>query len=252
MLRVQGEPSHHNERKQSVPTPDDPRPDTITLQDLAFPETVAPAAIGQALAGELQINPEGVVRTLALLDDGNTVPFIARYRKEATGNLDEVQILAIGDRAEALRTLHTRKHDVLRIIGEQGKLTTELAASVIESTTLQAVDDLYMPYRPKRKTRASVARERGLEPLADLILGQDRAAASAVAAAAGFVNPTLGVDSEQSALAGARDICAETIMEDARVRGDIRVLFFRQGSLTAKLTVDPELASDKDPKGVYR
>src|SRR5215469_4727635 len=252
MLRVQGEPSHHNERKQSVPTPDDPRPDTITLQDLAFPETVAPAAIGQALAGELQINPEGVVRTLALLDDGNTVPFIARYRKEATGNLDEVQILAISDRAQALRTLHTRKHDVLRIIGEQGKLSSKLAGSIIESATVQAVEDLYMPYRPKRKTRASVARERGLEPLADLIVGQDHTFASALDAAASFVNPELGVESAESALAGARDICAETIMEDARVRGDARRIFFRDGLLTAKLTVDPEQASDKDPKGVYR
>ncbi|PWT78106.1 MAG: RNA-binding transcriptional accessory protein [Chloroflexi bacterium] len=208
--------------------------------------------MGQALAGELQINPEGVVRTLALLDDGNTVPFIARYRKEATGNLDEVQILAISDRAQALRTLHTRKHDVLRIIGEQGKLTAELAGSIIESTTVQAVEDLYMPYRPKRKTRASVARERGLEPLADLIVGQDHAFASALDAAASFVNPELGVESAESALAGARDICAETIMEDARVRGDARRLFFRDGLLTAKLTVDPEQASDKDPKGVYR
>jgi protein Tex len=235
-----------------VPTPNDPSLETITLLDLDFPEMVAPESIGQALAGELQIKPDIVVRTLALLDGGNTVPFIARYRKEATGNLDEVQILAIGDRAQALRSLHTRKHDVLRIIGEQGKLTAELAASVIESATLQAVEDLYMPYRPKRKTRASVARERGLEPLADLILSQDHASASAVAAAARFVNPILGVESAQTALAGARDICAEVIMEDARVRGDARVLFFREGSLSAKLTVDPEQAAEKDPKGVYR
>jgi protein Tex len=249
---VPGEPGHHNERKESVPTPNDPSPETITLLDLDFPETVAPESIGRSLASALQIKPDIVVRTLALLDGGNTVPFIARYRKEATGNLDEVQILAIGDRAQALRTLHTRKHDVLRIIGEQGKLTAELAASIIESTAVQAVEDLYMPYRPKRKTRASVARERGLEPLADLILRQDRASISALAAAARFVNPILGVESAQSALAGARDICAETIMEDARVRGDTRGLFFREGSLAAKLTVDPELASEKDPKGVYR
>jgi uncharacterized protein len=213
---------------------------------------VEPEVIGQTLSGELQIKPDSVVRTLALLDGGNTVPFIARYRKEVTGNLDEVQILAISDRAQALRTLHTRKHDVLRIVGEQGKLTSELASSIIESTTLQAVEDLYIPYRPKRKTRASLARERGLQPLADLILAQDRAFVTALDAALAFVNLELGVESAQSALAGARDICAEMIMEDARVRGDTRRLFFREGTLKAKLTVDLEQALEKDAKGVYR
>src|SRR5690348_678508 len=145
-----------------------------------------------------------------------------------TGNLDEVQIQAVADRAAALRNLHARKRDVLRLIAEQGKLTAELAAAIVASGTLQAVEDLYLPYRPKRKTRASVARERGLQPLADMILRQDTLPGEPTAAlhtaAAAYVNADLGVESVESveaALAGARDICAEQIMEDAIVRGDV-------------------------------
>src|SRR6185312_14432602 len=109
------------------------------------------------------IRPTQALHTLELLDDGNTVPFIARYRKEATGNLDEVPIQAIADRAAALRALHQRKRDVLRIIAEQGKLSAELAEAILAARTLAAIEDLYLPYRPKRKTRASVAREKGLQ-----------------------------------------------------------------------------------------
>ena len=232
---------------------DDSSPITITLAELAFPETLASKAIAETLDGELKIKSANVLRTLALLDDGNTVPFIARYRKEQTGNLDEVQILLIADRAEALRTLHSRKHDVLRLISDQGKLTTATARALLEAPSLQAVEDLYLPYRPKRKTRAGVARERGLQPLADLILAQDRASAEpAIVLAEAFVNMELGVESAMTALAGARDICAETIMEDAAVRGDVRRLFFKEGVVRAKLTVNPEQAAEKDPKGVYR
>ncbi|MGH2514186.1 MAG: Tex-like N-terminal domain-containing protein, partial [Ktedonobacterales bacterium] len=226
------------------------------LQELAYPESLDADTLTRQIALELGIRPGQAQRTLELLDGGNTVPFIARYRKEVTGNLDEVQIQAVADRAESLRALHSRKHDVLRLIAEQGKLTAELAVSVVAALTLQAVEDLYLPYRPKRKTRASIARERGLQPLADLILQQGRvpgdAALALEAAAAPFVNVALGVESVAAALAGARDICAETIMEDAQVRGDVRALFFKEGSLRAKLTVDAEKAAEKDPKGVYR
>jgi len=235
-----------------VPTTDDSTAVTITLADLAFPEMLAREAIAERLAGELKIQPGTALCTLALLDDGNTVPFIARYRKEMTGNLDEVQILMIADRTEALRTLHTRKHDVLRIVGEQGRLTTELAGAIIAATTLQTVEDLYLPYRPKRKTRASVARERGLQPLADLILAQDRDVTSAIASAEAFINVELGVESASAALAGARDISAEVIMEAAEVRGDTRKLFFKEGMVKTKLTMDLEQVGEKDPKGVYR
>ncbi len=166
------------------------------------------------------------------------------------------RLQAVADRAEALRALHQRKRDVLRLIGEQGKLTADLARAVTDAATLQAVEDLYLPYRPKRKTRASVARERGLQPLADLILRQPRVPGAPEqalrAAAEPFVDAAKGVDSVEAALAGARDICAETIMEDAGVRGDVRHLFLRESAVTAKLTVEPARAAEKDPRGVYR
>jgi len=229
---------------------------TAVLEKVAFPQILEPETLARAIAVELAIKPTQAFKTLELLDGGNTVPFIARYRKEMTGNLDEVQIQGVADRAEALRALHTRKHDVLRLIAEQGKLTEVLAAAVVAATALQMVDDLYLPYRPRRKTRASVARERGLQALADMILRQERLpgdpAQMLLAAAEPFVNAELGVDSVAAALAGARDICAETIMEDAGVRGDVRALFLIEGTVTAKLTVDVERAAEKDPRGVYR
>src|SRR5436190_11562744 len=129
-------------------------------------EPLAVADIAQTLAAELSLNSGQVARTIALLDEGNTVPFIARYRKEVTGSMDEVQIQAVVDRTAAMRALHDRKMDVRRLIHAQGKLTTELADAIADATTLQQVEDLYLPYRPKRKTRASVAREKGLAPLA--------------------------------------------------------------------------------------
>ncbi|HKW19752.1 MAG TPA: Tex family protein [Ktedonobacterales bacterium] len=230
--------------------------DFLSLDDLQFPETLEAAEVARGVGVELKLKPTQTLATLTLLDDGNTVPFIARYRKEATGNLDEVQIQAIGDRAEALRTLHARTHDVLRLIAEQGKLTRELADAIIAATTLQAVEDLYLPYRQKRKTRASMARERGLQPLANLILRQERIPGppeqARIAAAEPFVDAEKGVVDAAAALAGARDICAETVMEDATVRGEVRTQFFKEGALGAKLTVDAEKAAEKDPRGVYR
>ena len=229
---------------------------TISADQIAFPESLSDAVIAATTATELKLKPTQTLAALKLLDEGNTVPFITRYRKEATGGLDEVQLQAVADRAEALRALHQRKRDVLRLIGEQGKLTAELAQTITAATMLQAIEDLYLPYRPKRKTRASVARERGLQPLADLILQQMRVPGAAEqalrAAAEPFVNAAKGVESVEAALAGARDICAETIMEDARVRGDVRQQFLRESALTAKLTVEPERAAEKDPRGVYR
>jgi uncharacterized protein len=235
-------------------------PDSIAsaavLERLAIPDALATETVARTIGNEVGIKPTQAVRTLELLDGGNTVPFIARYRKEITGNLDEVQIQAVADRAEALRTLHARKHDVLRLIAAQGKLTAELAAVIVAAAAVQAVDDLYLPYRPKRKTRASVARERGLQGLADLILRQVRLPGdprqALIAAAAPFVNAEAGVTTVEAALAGARDICAETIMEDAAVRGAVRALIFKDGTVSAKLTVSAEQAAEKDPRGVYR
>jgi len=229
---------------------------TIALDAVNFPSDLDTEAVARTAALDVGIRPTQALRTLELLDDGNTVPFIARYRKEATGDLDEVKIQAVEDRAAALRALHARKHDVLRLIAEQGKLTHELAAAIVGSSTLQAVEDLYLPYRQKRKTRASVARERGLQALADAILRQERipgaADAALEAAATPYVDAEKGVDSVAAALAGGRDICAETIMEDATVRGAVRALFFKEGVVAARLTVESEKAAEKDPKGVYR
>ncbi|HEX6779733.1 MAG TPA: Tex-like N-terminal domain-containing protein, partial [Ktedonobacterales bacterium] len=211
--------------------------------------------LAQTLSAELSLNSKSIASTIGLLDDGNTIPFIARYRKEVTGSLDEVQIQAIADRAAALRALHQRKADVIRLIDGQGKLTDELAASIRAAATLQEVEDLYLPYRPKRKTRASVAREKGLAPLADLILQQlelpgDRAELLEEHARA-FVDAEKGVNSSDEAYAGARDIVAETIAEDANVRGGLRATFFKQSALGAKL-VDPDKVAEKDPNGVYQ
>jgi protein Tex len=227
----------------------------LTTPD-SLPESLAIETLARMLATKIGIRPGQAQHTLELLDDGNTVPFIARYRKEATGNLDEVQIQAVGDRAEAMRQLHARKRDVLRLIGEQGKLTDALAQAITDATTLTAVDDLYLPYRPKRKTRASMARERGLQPLAEMILRQERlsgAPAEALAHAADpFVSAELGVESVAAALAGARDICAEIMCEDAGVRSGVRKLFASTAELHARLAISEEEARAKDPRGVYQ
>jgi uncharacterized protein len=218
-------------------------------------ETLSVAEIAQTLSAELGLGSGQIARTIALLDEGNTIPFIARYRKEVTSSLDEVQIQAIADRAAALRALHERKMDVRRLIDTQGKLTPELAEAVNAATTLQEVEDLYLPYRPKRKTRASVAREKGLAPLAEIILQQPELRGDAEALleehARPFLNAEKGVDTSLEAYAGASDIVAEVIAEDANVRGSVRSSFFKRSTLGAK-AVDPEKLAEKDPNGVYQ
>jgi uncharacterized protein len=195
------------------------------------------------ISSELQVGHSQVARTVALFDEGNTVPFVARYRKEVTGGLDEVQLRTIQERLTYLRNLEDRKATVLASIEEQGKLTPELEQAVREATTLQQVEDLYRPYRPKRRTRATIARERGLEPLAQQILAQP--AGTPAAAAADFLSDE--VPTVEDALAGARDIVAETVAEDPDVRNDIRRLIQTAGLITSSLA-DPE----KDPRGVYQ
>src|SRR5439155_4849592 len=165
------------------------------------------------LSAELQLQSGQVARTIALLDEGNTIPFIARYRKEVTGSLDQVQIQASADRAGALRALFERKSDVRKLIDGQGKLTPELATAIAAAATLQEVEDLYLPYRPKRKTRASVAREKGLAPLAEIILQQPELVGDVQTIleeqARPFLNAEKGVDTSLEAYAGAGDIAAE-------------------------------------------
>ena len=226
-----------------------------TLTTSPVEETLSLAELARALHLELKLDSGQIARTVALLDEGNTIPFIARYRKEMTGSLDEVQIQAIADRAGALRALHERKADVRRLIDGQGKLTSELAAAITAATTLQEVEDLYLPYRPKRKTRASVAREKGLAPLADLIVQQPILPGDPETLleehARPFLNAELGMETSLEAYAGARDIAAEIIAEDASVRGSMRAVFFKQSSISAKVA-DPDTLNEKDPNGVYR
>ncbi|HYB01845.1 MAG TPA: Tex-like N-terminal domain-containing protein, partial [Ktedonobacteraceae bacterium] len=218
-------------------------------------ETLSISQLASMLSAELGIQRGQVARTVALLDEGNTIPFVARYRKEVTGSLDEVQIQAIADRAGALRALHERKADVRRLIDAQGKLTPELTAAILAATTLQEVEDLYLPYRPKRKTRASVAREKGLAPLAELILQHPELKGDGEVILEEHAQPFLdvekGIETSLEAYAGARDIVAEIISEDANVRGNVRASFFKDSVVTAKV-VDEEKIAEKDPNGVYQ
>jgi len=227
----------------------------VTSSTAASEITLSLSDIAQTISSELSLNREQVKQTIALLDEGNTIPFISRYRKEATGSLDEVQIQAIADKAASIRALYERKTDVRRLIDEQGKLTPELASAVTAATTLQQIEDIYLPYRPKRKTRASVAREKGLAPLAEIILRQPELTGDSAAQleeyARPFLNAEKGVDTELEAYAGASDIVAEVIAEDANVRSNVRAVFFKQSALSAKAS-DPEKIAEKDPNGVYQ
>src|SRR5689334_8560867 len=184
------------------------------------------------LASDLGLAPGAVAAVVALLAEGNTVPFIARYRKERTGGLDEVQIRAIEERREYLVELEARRAAILASVAEQGKLTPELEARLRAATGKAELEDLYAPYRPRRKTRASVARDKGLEPLAQRILAQ-AADGDPSAEAAGFV--VEGVASADEALAGARDIVAEVVADTAEVRAYVRREYAEHGELTSSV-----------------
>jgi uncharacterized protein len=194
-----------------------------------------------AIAHELSLRSQQVFNTVDLLDQGNTVPFIARYRKEATAGLDEEQIRQVQARLSYLRNLAARKETVLRTIEEQGKLTPELKAAITGATTLQEVEDLYLPFKPKRRTRAMIAREKGLQPLADLLLAQELTSGTLEEQASPFLSEE--VPTIDDALGGARDIVAEIVAEDADVRGTLRRLVLERGMISVSLadeTSDPE------------
>src|ERR1700754_125119 len=175
------------------------------------------------LAAELSIAEKQVSATIALLDEGATVPFISRYRKEVTGSLDEVQVTALRDRIQQLRDLDKRREAILNSLSEMGKLTPELQKQIDAAETMVALEDIYLPYRPKRKTRATAAREKGLQPLADALLAQNKFDIEAEAEK--YIAEDKGVTSIEEALSGARDIIAEHVSEDAAVRTKIRELF---------------------------
>ncbi|MBZ0275236.1 MAG: RNA-binding transcriptional accessory protein, partial [Anaerolineae bacterium] len=170
------------------------------------------------IAAQLRLQPRQVSAAIDLLDAGNTLPFIARYRKEMTGGLDEDQIRQLLESVTRLRNLDERRDTILASIEEQGQLTPELQSAIQAAESMTALEDLYQPYKPKRRTRAGIAREKGLQPLADMILKQERGSKTPEQAAAAFI--TADVPTVEDALAGARDITAETISDHAGVRGD--------------------------------
>ena len=185
-----------------------------------------------------------VENTAALIDDGNTIPFIARYRKEAHGTLDDQTLREISERLEYLRNLEKRKEEVFSSIDSQEKMTEEISLALEKAQTLAEIEDIYRPYKPKRRTRASVAREKGLEPLAQMITEQKEDSAEPLALAADFVNSENGVETPEDALQGAKDIIAEDISDNADIRRRLRNLFTVSGEVISK-------AADEEKDSVY-
>ena len=200
----------------------------------------------QILAKELDKSPEHVENVVRLIDEGNTIPFIARYRKELHGAMDDTALRTLADRLQYLRNLDKRREEVKSAIEGQGKLTEELSAAIDAAATLAEVEDFYRPYRPKRRTRATVAREKGLEPLAQLLYAQEQDGPAPEDAAGDYVDAGKGVESAEDALQGASDIIAEWISDDADIRKGLRELVWRKGYLVSA-------AAAKEPEDtVYR
>ncbi|MFO0356272.1 MAG: Tex family protein [Sphingobacteriaceae bacterium] len=195
------------------------------------------------IADELKITTQQVNATVKLLDEGATVPFISRYRKEVTGSLDEVQILAIKTEIERLRQLEARRESILKSIDSQGKLSDELKDKIMEADTLSKLEDLYLPYKPKRRTKATIAKEKGLEPLAQFIFLQSNP--NAFEEALKFVDKEKGVENPEEALQGARDIIAEMVSEDAVVRDVIREQYKRTAIIKSRVIKGKEEAGEK-------
>ena len=198
----------------------------------------------QILARELEQTEQHVENVVALLDEGNTIPFIARYRKELHGSMDDTSLRTLEERLQYLRSLEKRREEVKGAIEGQGKLTEELSAAIDNAATLAEVEDLYRPYKQKRRTRATAAREKGLEPLAALLYAQKPDCPDPLEAAAGYVDPEKGVETAEDALQGASDIIAEDISDDAAVRKALRAFMQRRSELTA--------SAAKEEDSVYR
>ena len=190
------------------------------------------------LAQELGQKEEYVQNVVTLLDEGNTIPFIARYRKEQHGAMDDTALRTLEERLQYLRNLQKRREEVISSITEQGKMTEELAKAIQNAATLAEVEDLYRPYKQKRRTRASVAKEKGLEPLADILWAQEKDSPAPLTLAEDYVNPELGVETAEDALAGAKDIIAERVSDNADARKQLRAIFLRSGAL--KVTANTE------------
>ena len=191
------------------------------------------------IASELSIDSRQVAATAELLEGGATIPFISRYRKEVTDSLDEVAVTAIRDRLNQLKDLDDRRESIIKSLEERELLTDELKEKIMQAETMAVLEDIYLPYRPKRRTRATIAREKGLEPLAEMIYAQDPAVDPATEAES-FVDRSRGVESAEDALAGARDIIAEWVSEEQTARARIRELFSGKGFFQTKVLKDKE------------
>ncbi len=200
--------------------------------------------INKTLAEEFKLRQEQVDNTVSLIDDGKTIPFIARYRKELTGSLDDQLLRELNDRLTYLRNLESRKEEVRSSIEEQGKLTDEITAALEKAVTLVEVEDIYRPFKPKRKTRASIAREKGLEPLAEVIISQQKNI-SPETEAEKYISAEKEVNSTEDALQGAMDIIAEDISDDAELRKSIRKLYEKAAKIESK-------AADEEAETVYQ
>lgn len=193
----------------------------------------------QIIAQELSVTEKQALACSALLDEGATVPFISRYRKEATGSLDEVAVTAIRDRLAQLRELDRRREAILKSLEETGKLTEELKAKVLAAPNMTVLEDIYLPFRPKRRTKAMIAREKGLEPLAQRLFSQEPGIDPAAEAAA-FIDKEKGVESADDALAGARDIIAEWMNEDPAARAKMREFYSAKGRFKTRVLTGKE------------
>ncbi|HHV99295.1 MAG TPA: RNA-binding transcriptional accessory protein [Clostridiaceae bacterium] len=202
------------------------------------------ADIALQLIKEFNLKPFQVHNVIKLIDEGNTIPFIARYRKEVTGELNDQVLRELYDRLVYLRNLENRRNEVIRLIEEQGKLTDDIKAAVEKAVTLQEIEDIYRPFKPKRRTRATIAREKGLEPLAEILLAQKVTKGDLEAIVLPFVNAEKGVNTIEDALNGAMDIIAEGISDNAEYRKVIRDIFTREGSIATK--------AKKEEDSVYR
>lgn len=196
------------------------------------------------IARELAVKPHQVTATINLLDDGNTVPFIARYRKEATSELNEEHIRTIEERTQYLRNLIKRQEEILASIEAQEKLTPELAEAIQKATKLQELEDLYLPYRPKKRTRAQIAREKGLEPLAETILAQELTSGEPLEIATQYINEEHEITTAEQALAGAQDIIAEMVTEQADIRATLRKELWQKAEIATQLAVDEAEAKE--------
>ncbi len=207
--------------------------------------------INKRLAAEFNIKLHQVENTVKLIDEGNTIPFIARYRKEVTGSLDDQLLRNLNDRLVYLRNMEERKEEIKRLIDEQGKLTEELVLAIDTCEKLTELEDIYRPYRPKRRTRATIAKEKGLEPLAEIIMAQNIYEGNIDEICAPFINAEKEVNTTEDALAGAMDIIAEEVSDNADFRKFIRIYTMRNGTISSKATNKEETEKKRDVYQMY-